>query len=300
LTATGYGDPAGENTKGPEARWSAKAGRNFCTNIYPPILLGETPGALQYGGIMMNEKTTMSLRSKLVLTLVRFGLAATLMSAAAYSQVGAGGNTCVFVFGTINGQSVTVPGLMILAPPTNVVLGPTRVHVDPVTQNVLGFTLTTPGADQTVDGTSLLVPGVDVTVPSFAATINDLNVSNKTCVNFGVTTPAVPIEVPASALQVPGALIDTPEITINALGTQKTVAGQVLTINCQVVVIPGITEVAPSITAGTPDKAIAVDLLNVAAAARFLEIDHTNGGFQVVVPGPAFDPPVLPGGCSVK
>src|SRR5436305_5170843 len=146
----------------------------------------------------------MSSRSKIMIGVTLMALAAVLMSPAAYAQIGAGGKTCVFVFGTINGRTVTTPSIMIVVPPTDVVLGPTRVHVDPTTQDILGFTLTTPGVDQTVNGTTVFVPGVDRTVPSFSATIDDLSVSNKTCVNFGVTTPAIPIEIPPSVLQTPG------------------------------------------------------------------------------------------------
>jgi hypothetical protein len=199
-----------------------------------------------------------------------------LISPAAYSQIGSGGNTCVFVFGTINGRTVTTPSIMIVVPPTDVVLGPARVHVDPTSQSILGFTLTTPGADQTVNGTTLFVPGVDETVPSFSATINGLNVDNKTCVNFGVTTPAVPIQVPATVLQTPGALVSTPEITINALGVNKTVDGQTLTIDGQTIVIPGVNEVVPSVTIATPDKTIAVDLNGVATYANALDIPFTS------------------------
>jgi hypothetical protein len=244
----------------------------------------------------VKERTAMTLRSKTSLTVISFGLAVVLMLPAAHAQTG-GGNTCVYVFGTINGQSVTTPSIMVLVPPTDVVLGPTRVHVDPVSQNVLGFTLTTPGADQTVNGTTLFVPGADPTVPSFSATLKDLNVSNKTCVSFGITTPAVEIDIPASALSIPGVVADTPEVTINALGVQKTVDGQTITLHCQIIVVPGIHEVAPSVTAGTPDKTIAVDLNNIAGLAKVLNLT-VDEGLQDVVPGPAFDP-VLPGGCAV-
>jgi len=201
---------------------------------------------------------------------------AALMVPPAHAQIGSGGNTCVFVFGTIDGRTVTTPSIMIVVPPTDVVLGPTRVHVDPASQSILGFTLTTPGADQTVNGTSLFVPGVDTTVPSFSATINDLNVDNKTCVNFGVTTPAVPIEVPATVLQTPGTVVNTPEITINALGVNKTVDGQTITVDGYIIVVPGVNEVVTSITANTPDKTIAVDLNGAAAYANALDIPFTS------------------------
>jgi len=182
--------------------------------------------------------------SRISVALLLFGLAAVLMPSVILAQ--GGGNTCVFVFGTINGQTVTTPSIMVVVPPTDVVLGPTRVHVDPSNQTILGFTLTTPGVDQTLNGTSLFVPGVDKTVPSFSATIDDLNVNSKTCVNFGVTTPAVEIDVPASALSVPGAVANTPEITIHALGVDKTVDGQTLTFAGQTILIPSIHEVVRS------------------------------------------------------
>src|SRR2546427_2683817 len=120
----------------------------------------------------------MTSNSRIFLALL-FALTSGLMPFAAYAQVGAGGNTCVFVFGTINGRTVTTPSIMIVVPPTEIVLGPTRVHVDPASQSILGFTLTTPGVDQTVNGTTLFVPGVDETVPSYSATINDLVIDNK-------------------------------------------------------------------------------------------------------------------------
>jgi hypothetical protein len=239
----------------------------------------------------------MTLSSRASFAVLLVGLATVMTPCATYAQLGGGGNTCVFVFGTINGHSVTTPSIMVVVPPTDVVLGPTRVHVDPVNETFLGFTLTTPGADQTVNGTSLFVPGVDTTVPSFTATINDLNVSQKTCVNFGVVTPAVEIDVPASALAVPGALVDTPEITINALGVQKTVSGQTLTIAGQTIVIPGMTEVVPSQTVGTPDQTIAVNLnhcqqgLVKVLAAVF---PTTPADFSQVTHPPAFDPPPPP------
>ena len=142
----------------------------------------------------------MSSRSKIWMSLILVAMVAVLMAPAAYAQIGAGGNTCVFVFGTLNGRTVTTPSIIIVVPPTTVVLGPTRVHVDSTSQSILGFTLTTPGVDQTVNGETLFVTGVNETVPSFSATINDLNVNSKTCVNFGVVTPAIPIEIPATVL----------------------------------------------------------------------------------------------------
>jgi hypothetical protein len=237
-------------------------------------------------GSLMNSS------SRISLALMLLGLSV-LMPAAVQAQ--GGGNTCVFVFGTINGQTVTTPSVMVVVPPTSVILGPTRVHVDPDNFTILGFTLTTPGADQTVNGTSLFVPGVDRTVPSYSATLDGLNVSNKTCLNFGVTTPAVEIDVPTSVLTVPGALVDTPEITINALGINKTVAGQTLTIDSQTIVIPGDTETVPSQTVGTPACTLAVGLNGTVLTAPVLAFDT---GLGQVVPPPQSSP--RPPGCQAQ
>ncbi len=218
----------------------------------------------------------MSFRFKALVGFMLVTTVVLLLSPVADAQVGTGGNTCVFVFGTIDGRTVTTPSIMIVVPDQSINLGPTRVHVDPASETIVGFTIVTPGVDDTVAGNSLFVPGVDKTVPSFSATINDLNVNNKTCVNFGVTTPAVPINVPASVLATPGAVISTPEITINTLAVHKTVSGQTINVNGYTVVVPGINEVVPSITAATPDKTIAVDLNGVAAYANALDIPFTS------------------------
>jgi hypothetical protein len=230
---------------------------------------------LKFNELKAKKESSMSLHKTLMFSMLVL-LVAVLLSPAAYAQVGDGGNTCVFVFGTINGRTVTTPSVMIVVPPTSVVLGPTRVHVDSQAENILGFTLTTPGVDQTVNGTELFVPGVDETVPSFSATINNLNVDNKTCVNFGVTTPAVPIEVPASVLATPGTVVSTPEVTVNALGTSYTVDGQTITIGDQIIVIPGVNAIVPSVTVDTPNNTIAVDLNGVAAYANCLQIPFTS------------------------
>jgi len=123
----------------------------------------------------------MSSRSKTLMSLMLLALVAVLMSPAAYAQTtvgnGDGENTCVFVFGTIEGRVVTTPAIPIVVPPTTVVLGPTRVHVDPATQTIQGFTLTTPGAEQTVNCTTLLVPAVHQTCPSCCVFLCHLTVS---------------------------------------------------------------------------------------------------------------------------
>ncbi|HYD79673.1 MAG TPA: hypothetical protein VEC06_07685 [Paucimonas sp.] len=170
----------------------------------------------------------------------------------------AAGNTCVYVLGNVSGYSVTTPALMVVVPETIVNLGPLRVQVDPTYQNVVGYHVATPELDAAAPGQSLYVPGLQRTIPSYSATIHDVNIAHKTCVSFGVTTPAVPVHVPASALAVPGAVVETPEITLNALGVSKTVRGKVITVAGQTIVVPGLDAVVPSVTANTPDKTIAV------------------------------------------
>ena len=70
----------------------------------------------------------MRMRSKTLMVLMLLTLFAAVISPAAYAQIGSGGNTCVFVFGTINGRTVTTPSIMIVVPPTDVVLGSEEVR----------------------------------------------------------------------------------------------------------------------------------------------------------------------------
>lgn len=181
------------------------------------------------------------------------------------------GNTCVYVLGTVEGKDVTTPSIMVIVPETLVTLGPLRVHVDGTEQNIVGYTLATPELDLSTPEKSLFVPGVEEEIPSYSLTIHDINIENKTCVSFGITTPAVPIHVPASALTVPGAVIETPEVTVNTLGGSKTVPGQVITIEGKTVVVPGIDTVVPSLTVGTPDRTIAVDINGALHSARIMD-----------------------------
>jgi hypothetical protein len=165
----------------------------------------------------------------------------------------ASGNTCVYVFGTINGQTVTVPSVMVLVPATSVTLGPLRVHVD-----------------ESTPSQGIFVPGIDQQIPSFTVSINDVVLANKTCVSFGVTTPAVPVHVPASALTVPGTVVETPEITLNSLGVNRTVSGQVIKVEGRTIVVPGLDTALPSITAATPENSIAVSINGALHSAGIL------------------------------
>jgi hypothetical protein len=194
---------------------------------------------------------------------------ASIVAASSFSH--AAGNTCAYVFGNVEGKTVTTPALVIVVPETTVNLGPLRVHVDGTQQNIVGYEVVTPEVDETTPGESLFVPAVEEEVPSLSTTIHDVSVANKTCVSFGVTTPAVPVHVPASALAIPGAVLETPEVTVNTLGVSKTVAGQVVTVEGQTVVIPGADAVVPSITVDTPEKTISVDINGALHTANILD-----------------------------
>lgn len=185
--------------------------------------------------------------------------AASLFSTASYAT----GNTCVYVLGTVNGRTITTPAVAVVVPASSVALGPLRVHVDPTTQNVLGYHIAVPGVDESTPALGVYVPGVNQTIPSFTVTLHDINVSNKTCVSFGVTTPAVPIHIPASALTIPGAVVETPEVAVNLLGIHKTVSGQIITVEGRTIVVPGVNETIPSLSIGTPDRTLQVNINGV-------------------------------------
>lgn len=181
------------------------------------------------------------------------------------------GNTCVYVFGNVEGRTVTTPSVMVLVPETLITLGPLRVHVDGTEQNIVGYHLATPELDLLTPGKELFVPAIEEEVPSYSVTIHDVDVDHRTCGSFGVTTPAVPIHIPASALAIPGAVVETPEIGINTLGVSKTVAGQVITVEDKTIVVPGVDETIPSLTVGTPDQTIAVDINGALHSARVMD-----------------------------
>jgi hypothetical protein len=180
------------------------------------------------------------------------------------------GNTCVYVFGTIAGRTVTTPGVLVPIPDTSIALDPGLVHVDETTQEILGYSLRLPGLGLEPEDRELYVPGVDGWIPSFTVRLNDLNLSQKTCVSFGVTTPAIPVHIPASALTIPGVVFDTPAIRMNVLGQQRTVGGQVIVYDGRTIVIPGVNTVVPPQTIETPDATIIADINGTLRAARYM------------------------------
>lgn len=204
----------------------------------------------------------------------KLGLAALVASSSLLmpSLAHAAGNTCAYVFGTVDGRSVTTPALLIVVPETEVAMTPLRVHVDGTNQNVVGYQVVLPGLDASTPDNQLYVPAVHQPIPSLTVTIHDVAVAHKTCVSFGVTTPAVPVHVPASALTVPGAVVETPEITVNTLGVKRTVGGKILTYAGHTIVIPGMDTVVPSLTAETPERTISVVVDQQVQRARMMAL----------------------------
>ena len=171
-----------------------------------------------------------------------------------------GGSTCVFVLGSVGGQTVTTPAILVAVPDNSVDVDPVQVHVDPTTQQIAGYSLTTPGLDGGTEAQRLYVPAVSAEVPDLTATVPQLNLSVGQCVAAGVTTPAIPVYVPASQLNTPGAEVTLPTIAMNILGRQVTLYGQMITVGGRSVIVPGVSQVIPSQTIATPDQTITVDL----------------------------------------
>lgn len=182
----------------------------------------------------------------------------------------AASNTCVYVFGEVEGKTVTTPAVLIAVPDNGVAVDPVRVHVDPANLEILGYSLSTPGIDAETEPQALYVPGLSHEIPAYSATLNDLNIENKTCVSFGVTTPAVPIYVPESSLQSPGAVVNVPAVYLNILGEKQVVDGKVIQVEGKTIVVPGVNTVVPPQTVETPDQSVTVDLNAELICAHYL------------------------------
>lgn len=184
----------------------------------------------------------------------------------------AAGNTCVYVFGTINGYTVTTPAVLVIVPESEIVVDPVRVHVDPTTQNILGYTLKVPGLDQGTEEQLLYVPGVSQQLlPALETSIDDLVINESYCVSYGVTTPAVPVYIPESALQVPGAVAEVGAIYMNLAGqVEHVVDGHIITFEGSSIIVPGVNTVVPEIPIETPDATVAVDIDGMLWIADYL------------------------------
>ncbi len=174
----------------------------------------------------------------------------------------AAGNTCVYVFGTINGYTVTTPAVLVVVPESELIVDPVRVHLDPTTQDILGYSLKVPGVDQGTEEQLLYVPGVSqLLLPALETSIDDLVIDENFCVSYGVTTPAVPIYIPESALQVPGGFVQVPAIYLNLVGqVERIVDGHLISFDGNTIIVPGVNTVVPPVTVETPDATVAVDL----------------------------------------
>jgi hypothetical protein len=184
----------------------------------------------------------------------------------------ASGNTCVYVFGTIDGQTVTTPAVMVLVPESELLVDPVRVHVDPTSQEIVGYTIKTPGLDQGTEEQLLYVPGVSQQLlPALETSIEDLVIDESFCVSHGVTTPAVPIYIPESALQVPGAVAEVGAIYMNIAGqVEHVVDGHIITFEGNSIIVPGVNAVVPEVPIGTPDATVAVDINGMLWIADYL------------------------------
>lgn len=182
----------------------------------------------------------------------------------------ASGNTCVYVFGTIEGKTVTTPAILVPVPENSVAIDPVRVHVDSTNHEILGYSLTLPGIDFETEPKSIYTPGIKAEIPSYSITLNDLNIQNKTCVSFGVTTPAVPIHIPQSSLEAPGSVVNVPAVYLNILGEKRIVDGKVISIDGKTIVIPGVNAVIPSQTVETPDQSVSVDIFGSLKQAHYM------------------------------
>jgi hypothetical protein len=123
--------------------------------------------------------------------------------------------TCAYVLSQVDSVTVATPAIVVLVPELGADIQPVRVHLDPTEQNIVGYSVRTPGIDQGVDPGAVFVPAYERTIAPIVATLPALSISTGTCLNVGVSTPAVPVHVPASALQVPGVSAETPAQSIS-------------------------------------------------------------------------------------
>lgn len=179
------------------------------------------------------------------------------------------GDTCAYVMGTISGKIVATPAVLVTTPDIGAAISPARVIVDSSTQQILGYRLSLPGEDILLPEQGIFVPGQRWLINTYAKTLAAIGLGSYTCVNLGVTTPAVPIFVPASYLEVPGVSTDVPGITLNLGSKQVTVLGRTVALPGHTVVVPEIDETVPPIHVETPDETVAIEFA-VRVVAKFM------------------------------
>jgi hypothetical protein len=175
------------------------------------------------------------------------------------------------VFGSVNSQTVATPAVVVVVPDTTFANQPIRVHLDTIQQTILGYSVRTWDVNYGVEGQSVFVPGISQGVGTVYATLPAVPVDSKVnCVNFGVTTPAVPVYIPGSALTVPAAATNTPNIQMTILGHPVTAPGQVISAGGQTVVIPNMAQAVPGVPVGTPNQSIVVNINGTVQQAEYI------------------------------
>lgn len=170
------------------------------------------------------------------------------------------GDTCAFVMGTLNGRTFTTPAVMIPVPDTIVGVGQGQIHVDETTQEILGYSISVPGLTGTSIPQNVFIPGFEIEIPSYALTLADISAVSYTCVSFGVTTPAIPVNVPASKINIPGYYVTVPAIDLTLAGKHISVPGKTLQVGGNTIVIPAYSNTIQPVTVATPDETVTVNL----------------------------------------
>lgn len=179
--------------------------------------------------------------------------------------------TCAYVFGSVNGQTITTPAIIVTVPSSDALTDPVYVHVDQTEQTILGYSIEVPGAYGGTYGNPVFVPGVSQYVPSFSVTLPGLNLSPSRCVDIhGASVPAVPIQIPGSTLTLPGVVASVGTIIVNAIGNSFTAPGQVVTYNGTQIIVPNQSYATPSVPVGTPAQSVTVDINGTVEQARCL------------------------------
>lgn len=177
---------------------------------------------------------------------------------------------CAYVTGMVGGQSFTTPAILIYVPDSSAEVQPVRVHVDPTNQTILGYSLRVPGADYETNKKTVFVPGVNQTIQPIVATIPQLGIQYFTCLDAGVSTPAIPVYVPASVLTTPGATIETPRIELNVIGNPITTCGHVIPLPSKTVVIPEQSATVPGVSAETPGETLVFEIDGTGYPSHYL------------------------------
>lgn len=178
--------------------------------------------------------------------------------------------TCAYVLGHVDSVTVATPAIIIAVPDSSADVQPVRVHLDETEQTIIGYSVRIPGVDRGTEAKTVFVPGISWTIPAIFATIPELSVATGTCVNLGVSTPAIPVYVPESVLNVPGGAVEVPSISLNILGNPVTTPGKVIPLEGKTLIIPEMGTTVPGVEVGTPAESIVVNVNGTVQTARYL------------------------------